>query len=236
MSENLMIHRERGPYAWLLMALLFFIFASPFVSNAGIGKLFLYASIFSIMIANAYVSASSRSLTLLSLAVLVLAAMAWLGPDVLPNNLDDILRFSIIGLGTGFTAITIVRNVMLHERVTLDTILGGINAYLLIAIAFTFGHGVIAIIEPHAYNVDGAPIGQVLSIQNEGYVTMLYFSFVTLTTLGYGDIAPLDPLARLLAGAESVVGQLFVAIFIARLVSLEVSQRDRSRISSRTDS
>ena len=228
-AENLRIRRERGPFSSLLAALLFFIFISPFVSDEGAGKVFLYLSIFSIMIANAYVSASNRGLTVLSVVVLIVAGMAWLGPDVLPDGLDDVLRYSIIGLGTGFTAALIVQSVVRHEKVSLDTILGGINAYLLIAIAFTFGHGVIAIVEPEAYLIGDVPIGSAVGVGTDGYATMLYFSLVTMTTLGYGDMVPIPPLARLFSGAESVIGQLFVAIFIARLVSLEVSQRGRDQ-------
>ncbi|MDG2049885.1 MAG: potassium channel family protein [Myxococcota bacterium] len=234
MADNLRIRRERGPFSGLLVALLFFIFVSPFVSDEGAGKVFLYLSIFSILIANTYVSASSRELTFLSIAVLIVAAMAWLGPDFLPHRLDDVLRYSIIGLGTGFTAVLIVQSVLRHETVTLDTILGGINAYLLIAIAFTFGHGVIAIIEPDAYTLGDVPIGTAVGVGADAYATMLYFSLVTMTTLGYGDMAPIHPLARLFSGAESVLGQLFVAIFIARLVSLEVSQRTRGPVTERS--
>jgi hypothetical protein len=54
---------------------------------------------------------------------------------------------------------------------------------------------------------------------------MLYFSFTTLTTTGYGDIVPIDPLARGLANLESVVGPLYLAITIARLVTLEMADR-----------
>ena len=54
----------------------------------------------------------------------------------------------------------------------------------------------------------------------------IYFSFVTLTTLGYGDMSPVAPLAKTLAWFEAVVGQLFLAVTIARLVSLEISHKE----------
>ena len=55
--------------------------------------------------------------------------------------------------------------------------------------------------------------------------TMMYFSLTTLTTTGYGDITPVDPLARSLANLESVLGQFFLAITVARLVTLELQDR-----------
>jgi hypothetical protein len=56
---------------------------------------------------------------------------------------------------------------------------------------------------------------------------MLYFSLTTLTTTGYGDIAPVDPFARSLANFESVLGQFYLAITVARLVTLELEDRSR---------
>ena len=58
---------------------------------------------------------------------------------------------------------------------------------------------------------------------------LLYFSFSTLTTLGYGDIVPLHPLARNLANLEAVIGQLYPATLLARLVSLEIEHRRQAR-------
>src|SRR6202040_2766964 len=57
--------------------------------------------------------------------------------------------------------------------------------------------------------------------------TMLYFSLTTLTTTGYGDIVPVDPFARSLANLESVIGQFYLAITVARLVTLELEDRRR---------
>ena len=58
---------------------------------------------------------------------------------------------------------------------------------------------------------------------------MLYFSLATLTTTGYGDIAPLNPFARSLANLESVIGPFYLAITVARLVTLELADRRNSR-------
>jgi len=57
--------------------------------------------------------------------------------------------------------------------------------------------------------------------------SMLYFSFTTLTTVGYGDIVAVDPFARSLANFESVLGQFFIAITVARLVTMELADRHR---------
>ena len=59
-----------------------------------------------------------------------------------------------------------------------------------------------------------------------------YFSFVTLSTLGYGDITPVSPAARMLATSEAVIGQMYIAVLIARLVGIHISQKQATRINA----
>jgi hypothetical protein len=226
-TMSVAMDHERGPFAGLLVAQLFFIGVTPFVNDTGTGNVFLHVAVFAILAASAYVSWSSRNLLIISIVFFVGAAVSWLGPDFLPGVIDELLRFLIVGVGFAFTAAIILVTVARHERVTTDTILGGINAYLLIACAFTMFHAVVLVVDPGAYQLDGSPLQEVFdrSRDSRGFSTLLYFSFSTLTTVGFGDITPVHPVARMLTSFEAVMGQLYVAIFIARLVSLEVSQK-----------
>ena len=78
--------------------------------------------------------------------------------------------------------------------------------------------GILALSVPNAFKGIEAPKGQFVIAGN-----LIYFSFVTLTTIGYGDIIPLHPYARGLANLEAVIGQLYPATLLARLVTLEIS-------------
>lgn len=230
MSESESTQKRRGPFFGLLATQLFFIGSTPFVSESGAGRAFLYAGIFGIMAAGAYFSASSRNLLTISIVFLVVALGAWLGPDVLPGRSDEVLRLAVLGLGYAFTAGMVVNAIARHERVTTDTILGGINGYLLIACSFTMFYACLMIYDMPDFTVVGVPLAEHLARQEDprGFATFLYFSFTTLTTLGYGDIVPVSPISRMMTSLEAIIGQLYVAIFIARLVSLEVSQRQRT--------
>jgi hypothetical protein len=103
-------------------------------------------------------------------------------------------------------------------RVTSHRLRGAIAIYLSIATAFGFLDNLIVAVWPDAYsNITGGSrdhLGQ-----------MIYFSLVTLTSTGYGDVAPVHPVARGLANLEAVIGQLYLAIMIASLVSQHVSHR-----------
>jgi voltage-gated potassium channel Kch len=108
-------------------------------------------------------------------------------------------------------------------------ILGGINVYLLFSIVFMFLHAFVEVSNPGSYLYQGESLSAALKGHPEidALAFLLYFSVVTLTTLGYGDIAPAMPAARMLCSLEAVIGQLFVAVFIARLVALHISDRSR---------
>jgi len=231
MTSNLAMDRERGPFSGLLVAQLFFIGSTPFIEASGLGRILLLIGVFGVMAAGAYVSSSKRGLLIVSITFLVAAAAIWLGPDLLPGHDQEALSFSVVGFGYAYTTAIVLMTVGQHERVTTDTILGGVNAYLLIAAAFTMFHATLMVVDRESYRVAGEPIGQWIGTEQSahGLATLFYFSFTTLTTLGYGDIVPATPLARLLTSAEAVLGQLYVAIFIARLVSLETTQRTASR-------
>ena len=106
------------------------------------------------------------------------------------------------------------------ERVTSDKIAGAICVYLQISaawlVAYLFAFDVIG---PDAFAfANGVPA--------EGYVgrELYYFSWVTMTTLGYGDITPTHPFVRVLANMECVAGQFYIAIVVARLVALQITQ------------
>jgi hypothetical protein len=116
-------------------------------------------------------------------------------------------------INAAFVAITIValmRNMFRTRKVTSNMIVGGICIYLLIGILWTVLYALVLTWNPHAIAL------------REG-ASLFYFSFTTLTTLGYGDITPASKLAQELAIMEAITGQIYLAIFIARLVGLHIA-------------
>jgi hypothetical protein len=102
-------------------------------------------------------------------------------------------------------------------RVTYHRVMGAVLLYLTIAVAFAALFTFVGTLVPKAFfgmSVEDSPT---LASQ------IIYFSFATLTTTGYGDIHPLHPLARSLCNLEAVFGQLYPATLLARLVTLETA-------------
>jgi hypothetical protein len=102
-----------------------------------------------------------------------------------------------------------LRQLFTSRTITVDTILGGISLYFLLGVLWAVLYAFVQLLEP-------ATFGDV------GRVQLFFFSFTTLTTLGYGDISPATPYGMVLANLEAIVGQMYVAVFIARLVGLHI--------------
>ena len=118
----------------------------------------------------------------------------------------------------------VMHNVFMDDKpVTGHRIMGAIAAYVLFGITWSVLYGLLDQVIPQAFSTSVAG-GLQGSERQEGLV---FFSFVTLTTVGYGDITPTHDVTRMFAVMEALVGQLYPATLLARLVSLEVSHRER---------
>jgi hypothetical protein len=123
-----------------------------------------------------------------------------------------------------FSALTwvIAHAVYAPGRITFRRLQGAVVIYLSLAAIFASAYALIWELSPGAFANLVAKVGGPQETES-----MLYFSLTTLTTTGYGDIVALDPLARSLANLEAVMGQFYLAITVARLVTLELADRRR---------
>jgi hypothetical protein len=126
--------------------------------------------------------------------------------------------------GTGLLSLLLFLVVVLGQTlrsgpITFHRIQGAVAAYLLLGIIWAHAYSLVSLLGPGAFS---GPVGPA-----DGPGAFIYFSFVTLTTVGYGDVLPVHPVARSLAILEAVTGPLYLAILIARLVSLAVAPGGR---------
>jgi voltage-gated potassium channel len=129
-------------------------------------------------------------------------------------NLSD----SIIGIiFVAYIIVLILRHIFKQEEVTVETIYGALVVYILVGIMWFFLYQLTEFLHPNSFSLAIDPA-------TESKKIIFYYSFVTLTTLGYGDIEPISAPARSLAMLEAIVGQMYIAVLIARLVGMHISQ------------
>ena len=126
----------------------------------------------------------------------------------------------------------ILRHVLTH-KVTTDNVLGALAAYLFIGLAMGLLYTVLESLHPFSFKTS-SEIAKALANFHTRTASLVYFSFTTLTTSGYGDILPGTPLTRTLAWMEAVAGQFYLAVLVAGLIGMRVSQVDSTRSSGKT--
>jgi hypothetical protein len=199
----------------ILLSLLLFVVA-PLQANGVISGTF-FGIMFGLILIPAALMVSESTFALGAILVaLLLVFVAAIRQGSIADRYLDVLAWLIAGL----TLSSVVsRAVFARGKVTYHRIVGGVLLYLTIGLTFVALFGLVVLLQPNAFN-------SLASFQgNFGIGTLIYFSFVTLTTIGYGDLVPLHPYARSLANVEAIVGQLYPATLLARLVTLELAMR-----------
>lgn len=175
---------------------------------------FLVAGVFSF---------SSRPIVRVLAALLALAGIVlrWLRlamptPEVIGAGLALALLFMFF-----LTLANVIKVFRDEGTVNGERVTGAVAVYLLVGLTFAYLYALLLQLLPGAFNMVVRP-GFDDSIQMESFT---YFSFITLTTLGYGDITPVHPTARMFVAIQALFGQLYPATLLARLVSLEITNR-----------
>ena len=135
---------------------------------------------------------------------------------------DPTSRLLLIGsiswlLFFAFVTGTELRAVLRQRAITAETISMSISIYLLFALTWGILYSVIYQLQPGAFSITAIPAGEL-------FTTFMYFSLTTLSTIGFGDIAPLTMQSRYAAVAQGIIGQFYLAILVARLVGMQMSQ------------
>ncbi|MCI0467377.1 MAG: ion channel [Beijerinckiaceae bacterium] len=167
--------------------------------------------------ASASVPAVSLMLTGVGLAI-VSYPVRFSGYPQLATYLDA-AAWITVGLALAYV---VARAVFSPGRITYHRVIGAVLLYLTIGNIFVGFYAIAGLLAPQAFSGLSFSDAPTLLVSD-----LIYFSFATLTTVGYGDVLPVHPLARSLSNLEAIVGQLYPATLLARLVTLELEDRRR---------
>jgi len=132
---------------------------------------------------------------------------------------------SVYMLFLGYTSYEILRHVLTQEKVTSNSVFGSLCVYLLLGYLWSIVYVLIEYYVPGSFLSDGLPMELQGSSFSDIINNFIYFSFVTISTLGYGDIVPATEESRMVAVLEAVCGQLFLVVLVANLVGRHSSRR-----------
>ena len=213
---------------WALVANLLLaplLATSPILHAPVLGGLLSAAAFGAVLIAAVLAVSHRRSTTTIAIGLAAVALVATVlnfvqgsrGSEILHHLLDGIFLLFVVGM--------LVRHIFGTSRVTLDLIKAALCAYLILGLMCASFFAAIEGVSPGSFHLPGE--GQ--SFSTPGFdvdedVTQVYFSFVTLLTLGYGDVYPVGSLARIVAVLEAFAGQVMMVVLVARLVGVHVAQ------------
>lgn len=212
----------RYKYELLLAAQILLSVISPLFSSTVYARSIVDLCITAVFVAAIIVISSTRKHLIIGVVLMLpTLVLTW---GIKFYHVETLEFISVIGSVFFFSYIAglILADILRAKMVTLDIIAAGISVYLFFGNICGFIYAIIGRIDPSAFNIPATTanyLGNNLSEVNSA----MYFSFVTLTTLGYGDITPVNNFARSLAFLEAAMGQIYLTVLIASLVGIHIS-------------
>ena len=200
----------------LLIALALLFLSFPFVEEVKGGDL-IVSILLSLVLLSAVLAVADRKSVLFIALLLAIPAVAgrWINhfwPDLVPPPVFLTAGLILIG----FVVANLLRFVLRAPSVNVEVLCASISAYLMLGLMWTVAYWLVDQLTPGGAFSFNTSAGK----QSMNGFNALYFSFITLSTVGYGDITPMSRIARWLAAMEAMTGLLYVAVLIARLVAL----------------
>jgi hypothetical protein len=215
--------QEYSLTALLVMLVVTLFVVTPLASSAMIGSEITLCFL-AVLTITGVAAVSGRRIVVIVIALL---AAAGIGLDWVAHFehrvplwiLDSLVRLAFVLM----LAVIVTVQVFRRDNVTYHRVQGAICVYLLAGLAWSYAFDILWVLDHSAFHV--VAVDDTILARTG---MLRYFSFTTLTTLGYGDILPVSPIARSLATSEALFGQLYPAVMIARLISLEILGRRRA--------
>ena len=200
---------------YFLAAVVLNLLISPFVDQMGAGDM-VETTLMTLVLLSIVVSVVGGWRVLVGVVLVAPAVVGQWINYIWPNTSIYVITRAAGLLFIGFVVIELLRYIERAPRVDSEVLCAAVAGYLLAGLAWSLAYDLLDRLDPNAFVFNLSSKG---SQAMHGFTT-LYFSFITLATVGYGDFAPLSPVARLLTIAEAMFGMFYMTLLIARLVSI----------------
>ena len=223
-------------YLFLLGALLTLLVVQPIASSFGILDSLFDALFVFVMVILVLASAQDKVWRVIACILCVPAAALLIGGHFLTSSAQVVSATAGQAIGALFfvaVAGKIIRSIFMLRQLSLDSIFGAICGYLLLGVAWALTYAMMHAANPESFQF-GDLIRQQMELGDYSRNVFIYYSFVTLTTVGYGDLTPLSIPARTVSWLEAITGQLYLAVLIAGLIGALVA-RNTTRLRQEGD-
>lgn len=217
-------NEDRSLSITLLLLLLFIFVLVPSLTPSGGGEISIKITYSIILLTGIFSVAKSKMfVTIVGIAAVISLFVNWLS-EVEPTRPVFITHDVVAIFFNLLFGFAILLKTFKEGEITFQRIQGSIVVYLVIGLTFSYAfHAIYLLSGDTSFN----------NLKGDGLKEFLYFSLTSLTTMGYGDITPVHPIARSFANLEALIGQLYPAILIARLVSMEFESSTRKKETNR---
>jgi hypothetical protein len=208
--------KARGRFLYLFLAQVALIVLYPYVNTTG-WPLILFRLLSALtFVAALYAVCDVRRHWVIGLALALPAGIFNTIAALHHDAQIQLIGYACAFVFLVFTLVTLLRVVVSAKEITADTLYGAISVYLLMAMVWAVAYVMLSQLQPGALSADAARHPN----HTIDWSDCIFFSFVTLTSTGYGDIAPVSAQARSLASLEAVSGTMYMAVLVARLVGV----------------
>ena len=206
-------------FIYLTLALLLMLFAAAVIDQFthGAGRGLIDATTVLIMIIGVFSIRGERHWFHTGIGLVVAVALIAIAGRLLESAGLSYIYLLVMLVFFSLTAWLAIQQVLSTDAIYRNRIVGAICFYLLLGMIWAMIYMILMSAAPDSFN------GIASTDWQENFAQMVYFSFVTLTTLGYGDISPLLPLPRFFVYLEAIVGQFYLAILVASLIGMRFS-------------
>jgi hypothetical protein len=218
-KSNLFLIREsfKERFFILLVSLMGLMVISPMSEEVIILRLLLDIFITLVFISCIYAVSNKKIVVRISFALALPMFVSMWGPGIAKTPFLALIGDLFGILFMAFIVFEILSFIFKERDVSANIIYASIVSYLLLAVMWAFIYKVIESLQPGSFSVPHHLVG-------EGRSLFSYYSFVTITTLGFGDITPIKGAARAFSVLEAVVGQIYLVVLVARLVGINIAQ------------
>jgi len=217
--SSMIQYRRRYNFLFFLVSIILLIVFSPYLQIGVISSIILIFVVVFVLLAGINSISDNR----LHLIIACILGVPWIVTRIsatLAGKLQPEFYEAFFGsLFFIFTTVIMFSHILKDKKVTSNTLYGSICVYLLIGLTWTFFYVLVSTMIPNSFYIN--PQNNLDNVIR--WHELIYYSFITLTTLGYGDITPVTSQARSLSYLEAIVGQIYLTIIIARLVGLYMS-------------